>query len=157
LLEEALIIQSLDQLASMSGRECLARRKSSMIEFKNPGGVAPPFGNYSHSALVAKEARWLHVSGQVGVKPDGTMGRGIDEQCEWAWKNLVGILAASGMGLADVVKTTTYLVDPGHVTAFRKARDRVIGDHRPASTLVVVAALASPDWLVEIELEAARA
>ena len=128
-----------------------------MIEFKNPQGVAPPFGNYSHSALVARDARWLHVSGQVGVKPDGTLGQGIDEQCEWAWKNLLGILESCGMELADVVKTTTYLVDAAHVPAFRKARDRVIGDHRPASTLVVVAALASPDWLVEIELEAARA
>ena len=127
-----------------------------MIEFKNPAGVAPPFGNYSHAALVAEGARRLHVSGQVGVKPDGTLGQGIDEQCEWAWRNLVGILESSGMGLADVVKTTTYLVDAGHVAAFRKARDRVIGDHRPASTLVVVAALASPQWLVEIELEAAR-
>ena len=128
-----------------------------MIEFKNAGGVAPPFGNYSHSALVAKDARWLHVSGQVGVKPDGTIAEGIDAQCEWAWKNLLAILESSSMGIADVVKTTTYLVDADHVAAFRKARDRVIGSHRPASTLVVVRALASPDWLVEIELEAARA
>ncbi len=128
-----------------------------MIEFKNPGGVAPPFGNYSHSALVAKDAHWLHVSGQVGVMSDGNIAEGIDAQCEWAWKNLLGILESSGMELADVVKTTTYLVSSDHVGAFRKARDRVIGAHRPASTLVVVQALASPEWLVEIELEAARA
>lgn len=128
-----------------------------MIEFNNPGGVAPPFGNYSHSALVAKDARWLRVSGQVGVKPDGTIAEGIDAQCEWAWRNLVGILESSGMGLGDVVKTTTYLVNADDVGAFRKARDRVIGAHRPASTLVVVRALASAEWLVEIELEAARA
>jgi len=128
-----------------------------MIEFKNPGGVAPPFGNYSHSALVAKDARWLQVSGQVGVMPDGAIAEGIDAQCEWAWKNLLAILDSAGMELADVVKTTTYLVNADHVAAFRKARDRAIGAHRPASTLVVVQALASPDWLVEIELEAARA
>ncbi len=128
-----------------------------MIEFNNPGGVAPPFGNYSHAALVAKDARWLHVSGQVGVMSDGNIAEGIDAQCEWAWKNLLGILESSGMELADVVKTTTYLVSSDHVGAFRKARDRVIGAHRPASTLVVVQALASPEWLVEIELEAARA
>ncbi len=127
-----------------------------MIRFENPEKVAPPFGNYSHAATVAENARWLHVSGQVGVKPDGTMAEGIDAQCEWAWKNLLGILESSGMGLADVVKTTTYLVNADHVAAFRQARDRVIGAHRPASTLVVVAALASPQWLVEIELVAAR-
>jgi 2-iminobutanoate/2-iminopropanoate deaminase len=156
LLWEALIIQSFEKLTSISGRDGFARRKISMIKFKNPAGLAPPFGNYSHAALVDKEARWLQVSGQVGVKPDGTMGQGVDQQCEWAWKNLLTLLESSGMGIADVVKTTTYLVDAGHVAAFRKARDRVIGEHRPASTLVVVAALASPDWLVEIELEAAR-
>ena len=127
-----------------------------MIKFDSPAGVAPPFGKYSHRALVDEGARWLHVSGQVGVKPDGSMAAGIDAQCEWAWKNLLAILESSGMELADVVKTTTYLTDSAHVAAFRNARDRVIGDHRPASTLVVVAALASPEWLVEIELVAAR-
>jgi enamine deaminase RidA (YjgF/YER057c/UK114 family) len=60
------------------------------------------------------------------------------------------------MDMADVVKTTTYLVNADHVADFREARDRVIGDARPASTLVVIDALASPDWLVEIELVAAR-
>lgn len=127
-----------------------------MIEFDNPENVATPFGHYSHAALVAKNARWLHVSGQVGVKPDGSMAEGIDAQCEWAWKNLLAILESSGMGLADVVKTRSYLVNADHVAAFREARDRVLGTHRPASTLVVVAALALPEWLVEIELEAAR-
>lgn len=128
-----------------------------MIQFDNPGNVAPPFGKYSHRALVNEGARWLYVSGQVGVLSDGTMAKGIDAQCEWAWKNLLEILKSSRMGLADVVKMTTYLVSSDHVAAFRKARDRVIGEHRPASTLVVVAALASAEWLVEIELVAARA
>ncbi len=128
-----------------------------MISFENPANVAAPFGKYSHFASVEAGARWLHVSGQVGVMPDGTMAKGIEAQCEWAWKNLVAVLEASGMDLTDVVKTTTYLVNPEHVAAFRQARDRAIGSHRPASTLVVVAALASPEWLVEIELVAARA
>lgn len=128
-----------------------------MIQFDNPGNVAPPFGKYSHGARVDEGARWLYVSGQVGVRPDGTMADGVDAQCEWAWNNLLGVLESSRMGLADVVKTTTYLVNSNHVAAFRQARDRVIGDHRPASTLVIVAALAFPEWLVEIELVAARA
>lgn len=150
-------MQSLVELASVYGRNEMARRNISMIKFHNPENVAPPFGHYSHAALTEKGARWLHVSGQVGVKPDGSMAQGIDAQCEWAWKNLLGILESSGMGVADVVKTTVYLVNADHVAVFRKARDRVLGEHRPASTLVVVQALASPEWLVEIELQAARA
>lgn len=127
-----------------------------MIAFDNPENVAPPFGKYSHAASVGAGARWLYLSGQVGAMPDGTMAEGIEAQCEWAWKNLLTILESSGMGIADVVKTTTYLVRGEDVAAFRKARDRVIGAHRPASTLVVIEALASPEWLVEIELVAAR-
>lgn len=128
-----------------------------MTKFENPKEVAPPFGKYSHAADTGAGVCWLHASGQVGVTSDGTIAKGIDAQCEWAWKNLLAILAASGMELGDVVKTTTYLVNADDVAAFRTARDRVLGDHRPASTLVVVKALASPEWLVEIELVAARA
>lgn len=124
--------------------------------FHQPGNVSPPFGKYSHSVEIGAGARWLHVSGQVGVMPDGRLADGITAQCEWAWKNLLAILEHAGMSMADVVKTTTYLVNADHVAAFRDARDRVIGEARPASTLVVIGALASPDWLVEIELIAAR-
>ena len=128
-----------------------------MTKLYNPQGVAPPFGKYSHAGEVDAGARWLHVSGQVGVTADGTMAEGIAAQCEWAWKNLQGILQGAGMEMSDVVKTTTYLVDAGHVAAFREARDAAVGDHRPASTLIVVQGLASPEWLVEIELVAAKA
>ncbi|MDX1512901.1 MAG: RidA family protein [Gammaproteobacteria bacterium] len=127
-----------------------------MLTLRNPDNVAPPFGNYTHSVEVGANARWLHVSGQVGVMPDGRMAEGISAQCEWAFKNLLEILGQAGMNLSDVVKTTTYLVNAGHVSAFREVRNRVIGDARPASTLVVVEALAAPEWLVEIELIAAR-
>lgn len=128
-----------------------------MITFANPEKIAAPFGKYSHAASVEAGARWLHVSGQVGVTPDGSIAEGVAAQCEWAWRNLLGILDDAGMDIGDVVKTTTYLVNPEDVGAFRTARDKVIGDHRPASTLVVVRGLASPEWLVEIELVAARA
>lgn len=128
-----------------------------MPKFHQPDNVAAPFGNYSHSVEAGPGARWLHVSGQVGVMPDGKIATGITDQCEWAWKNLLTILDDAGMSLADVVKTTTYLVNAGHVSAFRDVRNAVIGKHRPASTLVVVKALASPEWLVEIELTAAKA
>ena len=128
-----------------------------MTKLYNPKVVAPPFGKYSHAGEVEAGARWLHASGQVGVMADGTMAEGIAAQCEWAWKNLQGILQGAGMEMSDVVKTTTYLVDAGHVAAFREARDRAIGDYRPASTLIVVKALASSEWLVEIELVAAKA
>ena len=127
-----------------------------MLKFQNPENVPPPFGRYSHSVEVGAGARWLHVSGQVGVAEDGKLGEGITAQCENAFKNLLEILKQAEMSVADVVKITAYLVNPEHVASFREVRNEFIGDALPASTLVVVEALAAPDWLVEIELIAAR-
>ena len=108
----------------------------------SPDGVAPPFGSYSHAVQVEPGRRWLHVSGQVGVAPDDFM-REIEFN--------------SGMTLDDIVKVNVFLTRPEDVTPYRVARDEALQGRKPASTLLVVQALASPDWLVEIELIAARA
>jgi enamine deaminase RidA (YjgF/YER057c/UK114 family) len=60
------------------------------------------------------------------------------------------------MSLADVVKITVFLTDANELAGFRAARDRMIGEARPASTLVVVSRLARPEWRVEIEALAAK-
>jgi enamine deaminase RidA (YjgF/YER057c/UK114 family) len=60
------------------------------------------------------------------------------------------------MGVDDLVKLTTFIVNRGDLGVVRAVRDRHIGAARPASTLVVVQALASPAWLVEIEALAAQ-
>jgi enamine deaminase RidA (YjgF/YER057c/UK114 family) len=58
------------------------------------------------------------------------------------------------MGVENIVKTTTFLTDRGLLDTFRAARGAVFGDHAPASTLLFVAGLADPRWMVEIEAEA---
>lgn len=123
---------------------------------RNPGTVAKPGSAYSHAIEVAPGARWLHISGQVGVSPDGRTASGAEAQAEACWANIRAILADAGMGLEDLVKVTTYLVSAGDVAVARTVRDRNIGVHRPASTLVVVHALANPAWLIEIEAIAAK-
>lgn len=122
----------------------------------NPGIIAKPFGNYSHAVEIPASARRLYISGQVGVMPNGAMAEGVEKQTEWAWKNLLAILKSANMGVEDIVKYTTYLTDREDVAAFRRARDQVLDDVRPASTLVIVTGLASSDWLVEIEAVAAE-
>jgi 2-iminobutanoate/2-iminopropanoate deaminase len=124
---------------------------------RNPSAVAPPAGRYTHAIGVPANVRWLHVSGQVGVAPDGSTPAGIEAQVENCWKNLLAILEDAGMTLDDVVKVTVFLTRADSIPAFRAARDRIIGDARPASTLVVVSALARPEWLCEVEAVAARA
>lgn len=123
----------------------------------NPSTVAPPFGTYSHGIEVPAGARWLYASGQVGVMPDGTVADGIEAQSEWALRNLMAVLDAAGMEPRDLVRLNQYLTRAEDVGAFRAVRARFLGELRPASTLVMVGALASPDWLVEVEAVAAKA
>ena len=48
-------------------------------------------------------------------------------------------------------------MDPADMPAYRAVRERILGDHRPASTMIVISALGRPEWKVEIEAVAARA
>jgi enamine deaminase RidA (YjgF/YER057c/UK114 family) len=100
----------------------------------------------------------LHVSGQVGARPDGSTAPTDAAQCEQAWANVMNVLAAAGMGAGDIVKLNAYVTRTDLIPVYRAARDKALGAAvPPASTLVVVAALANPAWVVEIECVAARA
>ena len=124
----------------------------------NPATVHPPAGKYSHGVELPAGARFLYVSGQVGVKPDGAAARDDAGQCEQAWANVKSVLAAGDMGVADIVKLNAYITRADLIPVYRAARDRAVGAAPPpASTLVVVAALANPAWVVEIECVAAKA
>jgi 2-iminobutanoate/2-iminopropanoate deaminase len=123
----------------------------------NPSTIAPPGGRYTHAIEVPPGARWLVVSGQVGVAPDGSTPEDIAGQTENCFRNIAAILADAGMSLADVVKITVFLTREDDIAGFRAARDRMIVEARPASTLVVVSQLVRPEWRVEIEALAAKA
>lgn len=122
----------------------------------NPSGIAAPAGRYSHGIEVPPNARWLFASGQVGVDRNGKAGATIDKQCQMAWKNVVAVLKSAKMTTADIVRVNVFLTDARHVAAYRAARDEVIGPVPPASTLQIVAALADPLYMVEIEIVAAK-
>ena len=128
-----------------------------MLKPINPPTVAPPFSRYSQAIEAPAGLRWLHISGQVGVRPDGTVEQGFAAQAERAWDNLLTILAAAGMGPADLVKVNVYLTRAGDVVDSRRIRDAKLAGAAPASTLAVVAALASPQWMFEVEAVAAKA
>jgi 2-iminobutanoate/2-iminopropanoate deaminase len=128
-----------------------------MLKRHNPATVHAPAGKYSHGAEVPAGTRLLYVSGQVGVKPDGKTAAGDAAQCEQAWANLKNVLAGAGMGVDDIVKINAYVTRADLIAAYRTARDKAVGQAvPPASTLVVVAALADPAWVVEIECVAAK-
>ena len=128
-----------------------------MLKRHNPATVAAPFSCYSHGVETPDKARWLVISGQVGVTPEGKVLNGAKEQIEQAWRNLLNVLRAAGMGPHDLVKVTIFLTDRAHLQILRDTRDAMLEGAAPASTLIYVAGLASPDWLVEIEGIAAAA
>ncbi|MCB4820312.1 RidA family protein [Roseicella aerolata] len=124
------------------------------IELSNPPTVHKP-GAYSHAVLVTNPGRRLVISGQVGTAPDGTIAEGGAAQIDQALANLGAILAAHGMSPANLVKVTVFLTDPALIPAWREKRGAWQGEHRPASTLLIVAGLADPRFVVEVEAEAA--
>ncbi len=123
----------------------------------NPPGVAPPASRYSHGVEVGSGARWLYVSGQVGTAPDGSIRQGLKAQMEQVFANIGKVLETAGMTKRDVVKLTVFVTQPGReaLAVYRTLRDQWLEGHAAAATYLVVAGLAHPDFLVEIEAVAA--
>lgn len=123
----------------------------------NPDDTAKPASKYSHGALFPLEGERLVIAGQVGVAPDGTLEQGFEAQSRRAWSNLFAVLKAAGMSKFHLVRVVVYVTRPDVTAAYRAIRDEVMEGHMPPMTYIVVAGLASPDMLVEIEGEAVRA
>jgi len=121
----------------------------------NPAGVPAPLSNYSHGVVVPEGWKQLHVSGQIGAEPDGTVPDNPARQAELCFANVLAVLAAEGMGPEHLVSVTTYVVGEENLPAVREARMAALGDVAPASTLVFVSALASPALKVEVQAVAA--
>lgn len=118
--------------------------------------VAAPRGHYSPGLLVGSDKQWLVLSGQVAVALDGKIPEGIEAQTSLIWQNIKHLLRAANMGVGDIVKITSYLTSAHLLPGFNAARAGVLGEHKPASTLLIVSGLAQPQFLVEIEVTAAK-
>jgi 2-iminobutanoate/2-iminopropanoate deaminase len=121
----------------------------------NPTTVHPPAGGYSLGLEVNQHRRLLFVSGQVPEGSDGIVPEGFEAQCEQAWRNVLEVLAAAGLGVAHLLKVTTFLTDRTQVVTNRTIRRKMIGEHQPALT-VVIAGTVDSKWLLEIEAIAAE-
>ena len=115
-----------------------------------------PRGPYVHGLLIDPGQRLLYVSGQVGIRADGTTGSGIAEQSKIVWENISEVLRLGGMSVTDIVKMTSFVTSRDYVADYGHVRMGFLREHRPTSTLLIVAGLASPDLLVEVEVVAAK-
>jgi enamine deaminase RidA (YjgF/YER057c/UK114 family) len=120
-------------------------------------GVSVRLGPYSDGVEAAPNQRWLFTAGTPGMDQAGALPPDITAQAELAWGHILTLLEKAGMSVHDLVKITQYLVRAEDITAYAKVRARVLGEARPASMLMVVAALPRSDFLIEIEAVAARA
>ena len=124
------------------------------LSFSNPAGVHAPGSRYSHAAVVEGPGRRLLISGQVGIAPDGTVAPSGRDQIAQALANLGAVLAAHGMGPANIAKMGVFLTDRALIAAWREERAKLLGQLAPASTLLIVAGLADPRFVFEVEAEA---
>lgn len=119
----------------------------------NPPAVRAPTG-YAHAIEIRGAERRLIISGQVGMAADGSIPETGGGQIAQALANLRAVLEANEMTVMNVVKTTVFLTDRSLLGAYRAARTALFAEHAPASTLLFVAGLADPRFVVEIEAEA---
>jgi 2-iminobutanoate/2-iminopropanoate deaminase len=122
-----------------------------MIQQLDPAALPASTGNYTHGTLVADVTRTVFVSGQVPwPDEDGEVPAEFTEQCRITWRNVLTVLAEAGMGIENLAKVTCYLSDRKYREEFTLVRGEVLGEHRPALT-VIITDIYSEDWLLEIE------
>jgi enamine deaminase RidA (YjgF/YER057c/UK114 family) len=121
----------------------------------NPATTPTSLPFYSQGVEVSGASRLVLVSGQVGVTADGAVREGIEAQAQQAFENLNAVVAEAGLTPADIVKLTIYLTDPDNLGAFLGAAAASLTDDPPATTMLFVSQLSSPELLVEIEATAA--
>jgi 2-iminobutanoate/2-iminopropanoate deaminase len=123
---------------------------------RSPQGIHPPPGTYSHQAEVTGAQRWLVMAGQVGRTQEEIVPADPIDQIKVALENVHRNLQSAGMEVEDLVKVTWYLVGEIDSGQRRQITDAWLGGHRPCSTLIYVAALAAPEYKVEIDAWACR-
>lgn len=122
----------------------------------NPQTVVKPASAYAQAVHHKLNGERLVISGQLGLRPDGTLETGMEAQMQRAWANVLDIMTAAGFETRHLVKSTIYVTEPGHTALHRRVRDAALGGHLCASTYLQIAGLAAPEFLVEIEAEAIK-
>jgi 2-iminobutanoate/2-iminopropanoate deaminase len=121
----------------------------------SPTTIHPPFSSYSNGVEVPAGQRFVFCSGQLGIARDGEIPATAGEQADLAFDNIAAILAEAGLGLEHVVRINAFVTGREHLKPYMDARNARFSHPLPASTLMIVAGFARPEFVVEIEVVAA--
>jgi 2-iminobutanoate/2-iminopropanoate deaminase len=138
-------------MSSSSGSTCSG---SCVTRSHDPIDVPVAIGGYTNAIEVAPGHRLLFISGQIPETAGGVVPEGAEDQCRLIWQHIVACLRSAGMGITDLVKVTTFLSSRDIAPVNTMVRQEVLGEHRPALT-VVVAEIFDSKWTLEIEVVAA--
>jgi 2-iminobutanoate/2-iminopropanoate deaminase len=124
------------------------------VEHLAPDDLARPGGHYSHAARFGE---LVFTAGQLGMRPDGshTTDLGFEDQVRQAMRNLFAALRAGGSDAAHILKVTAYIVGVGNWPRFNAVYAEMMGEARPARTVVPVPEL-HHGYLIEIDAVAVR-
>ena len=104
---------------------------------------------------MTSRSRFIFLSGQLGIAPDGTIPPDAAGQARVAFDNIAAILAEGGMGLGDVIKLTAFVSGREHMRGYMDVRNALFAEPYPASTLLIVGGFSREEFVVEIEAIAA--
>jgi enamine deaminase RidA (YjgF/YER057c/UK114 family) len=141
--------------ALLAGAVCLPTIDAIAVENEriNPPGIFK-HPNFTRVVTVKGGGKMIFIAGQVGATAEGKVaGAGMKEQTEQVLKNLQTVLKSQGLDFSHVAKINIFTTS---IPEFRaqdvaEIRARYFGQNRPASTLVQISALASPEYKIEIE------
>ncbi len=123
---------------------------------RNPETIHNPVAPYVHQIEVTGPNRWLNLSGQLGMRIDGTVPENPLEQLQLGLENVKKNLDAAEMEIKDLTKMVFYLVGDFEAEQRRKIIGDFLGEHLPCTTMIYVVALAAPSFKVEIDAWACK-
>ncbi len=114
--------------------------------------LATPNGQFSQATVIEARGKLVFISGMTARRPDGSIaGVGdIEVQTRQVCENVKAAVEAAGGTLDDICRVDVYVRDITHFDAIHKVRSEYFQAPLPASTMVEVSMMVSPDYLIEI-------
>ena len=114
--------------------------------------IHSPVGHFSQATTIEARGRLIFISGMTARRPDGTIaGIGdIESQTRQVCENVKSAVEAAGGTLNDVCRVDVYVRDMEHFDAIHRVRREYFSPPLPASTMVEVSMMVSPDYLIEM-------